>query len=56
LEFSLLTVVYTYGGGFEKLGVQSYGVFSAAWAIATSFVMLYIPKKTMGLRVTKEED
>ena len=46
-----------YGGGFEKLGVQAIGVFSiAAWAIATSFVVLFVLKKTMGLRVTKEEE
>ena len=46
-----------YGGGFEKLGVQAIGVFSiAAWAIATSFVVLFVLKKTMGLRVSKEEE
>jgi len=46
-----------YGGGFEKLGVQAIGVFSiAAWAIGTSFVVLFILKKAMGLRVTKEEE
>ncbi|PKP12279.1 MAG: ammonium transporter, partial [Bacteroidetes bacterium HGW-Bacteroidetes-3] len=33
------------------------GVFSiAAWAIAASFVVLFILKKTIGLRVTKEEE
>lgn len=46
-----------YGGGFEKLGVQAIGVFSiAAWAMAASFIVLFILKKTMGLRVTKEEE
>jgi Amt family ammonium transporter len=28
----------------------------AAWAIITSFIVLFILKKTMGLRVTKEEE
>lgn len=46
-----------YGGGFHQLGVQAIGVFSiAAWAIAVSFVVLFILKKTIGLRVTKEEE
>lgn len=46
-----------YGGGFHQLGVQAIGVFSiAAWAIAASFVVLLILKKTIGLRVTKEEE
>jgi Amt family ammonium transporter len=46
-----------YGGGFDKLGVQAIGVFSiAAWAMGASFVVLFILKKTMGLRVTKEEE
>jgi len=46
-----------YGGGFHQLGVQAIGVFSiAAWAIGASFVVLFILKKTMGLRVSKEEE
>ncbi|HEY9221269.1 MAG TPA: ammonium transporter [Lutibacter sp.] len=46
-----------YGGGFHKLGVQAIGVFSvAAWAIGASFVVLFILKKTIGLRVSKEEE
>ncbi|MCW2118771.1 ammonium transporter [Flavobacterium sp. 7A] len=46
-----------YGGGFEKLGVQTIGVLAiGAWAAGISFVVLFILKKTMGLRVTKEEE
>lgn len=46
-----------YGGGFEQLVVQAIGVFAiGAWAIGTSFIVLFILKKTMGLRVTKEEE
>ncbi|MGO4770628.1 ammonium transporter [Flavobacterium sp. W22_SRS_FK3] len=46
-----------YGGGFEKLGVQAIGVFSiGAWAIGASFIVIFILKKTMGIRVTKEEE
>ncbi|MBC5838700.1 ammonium transporter [Flavobacterium muglaense] len=46
-----------YGGGFDKLIVQLTGVGAiVAWALATSFIVLFILKKTMGLRVTKEEE
>ena len=46
-----------YGFGFAKLGVQAIGVFSiAAWAIVASFIVIFILKKTMGIRVTKEEE
>jgi Amt family ammonium transporter len=46
-----------YGGGFDKLIVQITGVAAiVAWAMAASFVVLFILKKTMGLRVTKEEE
>lgn len=46
-----------YGGGFEKLGVQITGVLAiGAWAMAASFVVLFILKKVLGLRVTKEEE
>ncbi len=46
-----------YGGGFSLLGVQATGVLAiGAWAIATSFIVLYTLKKTIGLRVSKEEE
>ena len=46
-----------YGGGFHQLGVHAIGVLSiGAWAIATTFVVLYVLKKTLGLRVSKEEE
>lgn len=46
-----------YGGGFHQLGVQAIGVLAiGAWAILTSFIILYILKKTIGLRVSKEEE
>ncbi|MGA9639682.1 ammonium transporter [Flavobacterium sp.] len=46
-----------YGGGIDKLIVQATGVISiGAWAAGTAFVILFILKKTMGLRVTKEEE
>ncbi|MCM5663964.1 ammonium transporter [Galbibacter mesophilus] len=45
------------GGGFAQLGVQAIGVLGiGAWALITSFIVLFILKKTMGLRVTKEEE
>lgn len=46
-----------YGGGFHQLGVQAIGVIAiGAWAAATSFVVLFTLKKTIGLRVTEKEE
>tara|TARA_R110001583_G_scaffold64819_2_gene187674 strand:- start:1767 stop:2963 length:1197 start_codon:yes stop_codon:yes gene_type:complete len=46
-----------YGGGFSLLGVQTIGVLAiGAWAAGTAFIVLYILKKTIGLRVSKEEE
>lgn len=46
-----------YGGGFAKLGVQLTGVVAiGTWAIVTTFIVLFILKKAMGIRVTKEEE
>ncbi len=46
-----------YGGGFSLLGVQALGAASvAAWTIGTSFVLFGILKKTVGLRVTEQEE
>jgi Amt family ammonium transporter len=46
-----------YGGGWNLLGVQTIGVVSvAAWALGLSFLMFYIIKKTMGLRVSVREE
>ncbi len=39
------------GGGAALLGVQAIGVFTVmGWVVATSFVLFYIIKKTVGLR------
>ncbi|WMI69536.1 ammonium transporter [Mangrovimonas sp. YM274] len=46
-----------YGGGFKQLGVQAIGVFSiGAWAIVTTFIVLFILKKTIGLRVPEQDE
>jgi ammonium transporter, Amt family len=46
-----------YGGGASLLGVQALGSASyMVWAAATSFVVLFILKKTIGLRVTEKEE
>lgn len=47
-----------YGGGFDQLWVQIYGVAtSGAFAFVVSFVILYVMKLVMGgLRVTEEEE
>lgn len=46
-----------YGGGFKLLGIQALGVISvAAWVLCTTGIMFTLIKKTIGLRVTKEEE
>ncbi len=46
-----------YGGGFEQLGVQIMGVVtSGLFAFVVSFAILYVMKKTIGLRVTEEQE
>jgi len=46
-----------YGGGFDQLIVQTIGVLgAAAYVAAISFIILFILKKTIGLRVTAEEE
>ena len=46
-----------YGGGFKQLGVQTIGVLSIGiWAASTAFIVLLIMKKTIGLRVSKQEE
>ncbi len=51
-----LTGVF-YGGGFELLGIQLLGVLSvAAWTVVAMTITFLIIKKTVGLRVTREEE
>jgi ammonium transporter, Amt family len=46
-----------YGGGFHQLIVQTVGVLGAAAYVAVmSFVILFVLKKTIGLRVTAEQE
>ena len=46
-----------YGGGFELLGLQLLGFAAVAlWAAVTITVTFLIIKKTLGLRVTREEE
>lgn len=43
-----------YGGGLAQLGAQVIGVLAvAAWALGLGFIVFYILKKTIGLRVSK---
>ena len=45
------------GGGSAQLMAQLIGTFAyAAWAVGTSLVFLFILKKTIGLRVTEQEE
>jgi Amt family ammonium transporter len=46
-----------YGGGVEQLAVQALMVvIIAAWVAATSAALFFILKKTIGLRVSREEE
>lgn len=60
---TLLTGVFSvdqglaYGHGFQFLGVQALGVISVvAWVAVTMTVVFFVIKKTIGLRVSKEEE
>jgi len=46
-----------YGGGFKQLGVQILGAATAfAWAFGLGLILFRILSKTVGLRVTAEEE
>lgn len=46
-----------YGGGAKLLWVQTYGSLSyILWSALASFIILFILKKTMGLRVSEKEE
>ncbi|MFO7821750.1 MAG: ammonium transporter [Lentisphaeria bacterium] len=46
-----------YGGGFKLLGIQAVGVLAAfAWAFGLGLILFYVIKKTIGLRVTEDEE
>lgn len=46
-----------YGGGFNLLGIQIVGVLAAfAWAFGVGLVLFYGIKKTVGLRVSEDEE
>ncbi len=46
-----------FGGGFEVLGVQIVGVLSVfVWAFGAAFILFTLIKKTVGIRVTAEEE
>jgi Amt family ammonium transporter len=46
-----------YGGGAKLLWVQTYGSLAyILWAAAASFIVLFILKKTIGLRVSEKEE
>ncbi len=46
-----------YGGGFKLLAVQTLGVISViAWVSITMTIVFLLIKKTIGLRVSKEEE
>ena len=45
------------GGGASQLGIQAIGVAAyGAWAILTSIIVLSLLKKTLGLRVSEEDE
>ena len=46
-----------YGGGLKQLGVQTIGVLAAfAWAFGLGLLLFFVIKKTIGLRVSEEEE
>ena len=46
-----------YGGGFAQLGKQAIGIVTiVAWTVVCMIIVFTIIKKTVGLRVTKDEE
>ena len=46
-----------YGGGFQQLGIQLIGVVAVlVWTVVTMFIVFKLIDKTIGLRVTEEEE
>lgn len=46
-----------YGGGFSQLGIQCVGMLiTAAWTVAAITLTFFVLKKTIGLRVSEEEE
>jgi len=46
-----------YGGGFSQLGIQAVGVAAGfLWAFPVSLAVFFVIKKTVGLRVSNEEE
>lgn len=46
-----------YGGGFNQLGIQALGVVSIiGWTVVFMSIVFFVLKKTIGLRVTKDEE
>ncbi len=46
-----------YGGGFRLLGVQALGILTiCAWTAACMYLIFLLLKKTVGLRVSREEE
>ena len=48
---------FLYGGGFHLLSVQALGVLAISlWGFATTYALFYAMKKTVGIRVTVDEE
>ncbi len=46
-----------FGGGFKLLGIQALGVISVfAWCMAAGFILFYVIKHLVGLRVSRDEE
>lgn len=46
-----------YGGGFTQLGIQAVGVLAfGVWTVVTTLILFTVLKKTVGLRVSVEEE
>ena len=46
-----------YGGGFNQLGIQALGLVAIiAWTVVCMSIVFFVLKKTIGLRVSKDEE
>ena len=57
MAFHVVLPLEQYGGGLHHLGIQLIGMLCIiAWTAVTMFIVFLVLKKTIGLRVSAQEE